>query len=136
MWQCPLLWLEMVPYPSPHGFTGPPETLDGKAPGVQHTLHGVPVLRDSFSSATRQSQALLLWMTPGHCHSPAWPCSSSMVPTASSSTCYGATGVKGVFESSKGIPNPLWLLHSLLGCASQEMWEYRGRSSHFSPRTS
>lgn len=90
-----------------------------KLPGVHHTLPCVPLLCDLFSSLIRQSQALLLWMMPGHCHSPAWPCSSSMTPTASSSTCYGATGIKGVFVSAEGIPNPLWLLHSLLGCASQ-----------------
>lgn len=66
-------------YPLPHGFTGPPETLDGKAPRVHHILHCVPLLQDSLSSVTRLSQAWLLRM-PGHCHSPAWPRSSSMMP--------------------------------------------------------
>lgn len=109
-----------MPYPSAHGFTGTPEALDGKAPGVHHTLHCVPLLHEFLSPATRQSQALLLRM----------PASQSLPqPSLAMQLLHGAnglqqdllwaTGVKDVFVSAKGIPNPLWLLHSLLGCAPQ-----------------
>lgn len=93
-WQHPLLWLEMAPVSwTPAGqrmclidavshSTWFHRTSRGTGwkSSQGSILHCVSLLHGLFSSVTRQSQALLLRMMPGHCHSPAWPCSSSTIP--------------------------------------------------------
>lgn len=82
------------------------------------------VIYSALSSGNPRAPGLLR-RTPGCCYNPAQPRSSSAsspscvthVPFAS--TRCRVTRTKGDFVSTGGIPNPLWLLHRSLGCASQ-----------------
>lgn len=109
----------------------PPSTQDlwgncmEKLPGVHHALHWVlcSVIYSALSSGN--PRVLLLRMTPNRCYNPAWPCSSSASSPSPSAnvpltgTRCRATWTKGVFVSTDGVPNLLWLLHRSPGCASQ-----------------